>query len=164
MKLNCEGYNAGVCCFFGKNAPKYRCFTLFPADIPSFPPKNTGCRLLQVWHVMNCHHKHHWGYKYLHLCTEKEADALVLLWPLRDTTPGNGWRQHLRLAFDLQECVFGLSPGWTQIYTPPGTAMMRFIQHNSICTPGSGGEPAQSFVHLDPAGTCWRRRVSHTEQ
>lgn len=126
-------------------------FTLFPADISSFPSKDTECEPLQVWHVMNCHQKHQRGYKYQHLCSEKETDALVLLWPRGDTTACNRWRQHLRLAFDLQECVFSLSTGWSRIYTPPGAAMMRFIQHSSVCTPRLRWWTSTKFC---PAGPC----------
>lgn len=46
----------------------------------------------------------------IHIYVLRKIDALVLLWPpQRETTPNNGWSRHLRLAFDLQECV---STGW----------------------------------------------------
>lgn len=111
----CHYYGRWCMLRLWEECPKYWYFTLFAPGICSFPPKKTGCELLQAWHVMNCHHKHHRSYKYL--WTKNEADALVLLWPLRETIPCNRWRQHLRLAFDLQECVFSLSTGWTQMHT-----------------------------------------------
>lgn len=91
------------------------------------------------------------GYKYQHLCIEKDRCFGAFMAPSERRPP-------ITDEADTSDChliyksVF-LQVG-TQTYTAPGTLIMRFMQHNSNCAPGSGGEPAQSFVHPDPAGMC----------
>lgn len=132
----------------------------FPSDISSFSSENTKCELLQVWYVIDCHREQHRGYKYQHLCIENRQMLWCFYGPSETRLPvtDEGVTSDWHLIYKSVLPVY-LQVG-PQTYTPPGTAIMRFIQHNSICTSGSGGEPAQSFVHPDPAGMCWRRRVS----